>query len=44
MNGQTQLDAMGLAVVGTGLAVLTTALVVVPQRIASAPPNGACWP
>jgi biopolymer transport protein ExbD len=37
MNGQTQLDAMGLALVSAGLAVLTTALVVVPQRIAQRP-------
>ena len=37
MNGRTQLDALGLAVVSTGLAGLTTALVVVPQRIAQRP-------
>lgn len=37
MNGRTQLDAMGFAVVSTSLALLTTALVVVPQRIAQRP-------
>jgi hypothetical protein len=37
MNGRLLLDALGLALVGTGLAVLTTALVVVPQRIAQRP-------